>query len=57
MKKAVGILIALAVVVLVVFFVVLPKKHSLAPGGALDSYIPQSAVAYYSVRDLQGTWN
>ncbi len=56
MKKAIGILIALAVVVLVVLFVVFPKKHAGVPGISLENYVPKSAVAYYSIKDMQGTW-
>ncbi len=57
MKKAIGILIAVAVVVLsVLLIVVLPKRPGVAPGVGLESYLPKSTVAYYAVKDIKTTW-
>ncbi len=60
MKKAIGILIALAAVaLLVILFIVpkLPKKAAVGPGLSLETYVPKGTVAFYSLRDMQGTWN
>ncbi len=55
MKKWVGVLVAVLVAALVVYMLV-PKKKFVSEGVGLENLIPSSAVAYYSVRDVQGTW-
>ncbi len=56
MKKAIGILIGLAAVVLVLLVFIVPKKMHGPSGVTLENYVPKSAVAFYSVKDIQGTW-
>lgn len=56
MKKYIGIVVGILIAALVVY-ALMPKKRFVSEMAmGLENLVPKEAVAYYSIKDLRGTW-